>query len=148
MTRVYAEFLQPSEIEIESQSGEVLKFVISKFPAVDGREIVTQYPVTAAPKVGEYKSNEALMLRVMEYCAIVTENGPLVLSTKALINSHVQDYETLMKLEYAAMEYNCSFLRAGKLSNYLGLVGEKFNGLITEILTRYSEQSSGKSKRR
>lgn len=135
------EFLQPKEISITGQDGLERKFVISIFTATDGREIVTQYPITAAPKIGDYKTNEALMFKVLGYAAVVTESATLVLSTRALIDNHTGDYETLMRLEYALMEYNCSFLRAGKLSNYLELVGTKFQGLIMEMLTRYSQQS-------
>ena len=142
--RTFAEFLQPTQIAITAQDGTELQFFISKFPATVGRRIVTQYPITGAPRVGDYDANVLLMHMMLGFTAAVTDAGPVVLSTEALIDNHTRDYETLMRLEYAMMEYNCSFLRAGKLSNYLELVTGKFNGLITEILTRYSQQSSEK----
>jgi len=137
--------LEPKEIEVSLIGGGTKTFVISKFPAVAGREIVTQYPVTATPKVGDYRANEELMLKLLSYVAVpVNSSEPLRLSTQALIDNHVPDYEALMRLEFAMMEYNTSFFTNGKASNF-------FQGLLTKVqtsalqmLTQWSQQSSGK----
>ena len=48
-----SEFLEPKQIEVNGHS-----FIISKFPAVDGREIVSKYTSSNIPKVGEYAASE------------------------------------------------------------------------------------------
>lgn len=53
------------------------------------------------------------MLKLMAYVAIETPNGPVMLVTPELVNNHVPDFETLLKIEWAMMEYNCSFSGTG-----------------------------------
>ncbi|OCJ20023.1 hypothetical protein A6U95_15275 [Serratia sp. 14-2641] len=136
--------LEPIEKEIALPDGGSKTYILSKFPAIAGREIVTQYPTSGAPKVGDYKTNEALMLKLMAFVAVPTEAGQLQLTTKELVNNHVPDFETLLKLEWAMMEYNCSFFRNGAALGFLtGLTG-KLKQSITQTLTDLLQRSSGK----
>ena len=57
--------LEPKEIELPDQSGKLHKFIISKFSAFDGREICTQYPMSALPKLGDYKANEEILQKIV-----------------------------------------------------------------------------------
>ena len=110
--------IQPKEVQIDGKT-----FIISKFPAIGGREIISQYMPSAMPKIGDYRLNEELMLKLMCYVAIPRDNGavPLQLSTKDLVNNHVTSdfpYETCLKIEKAMMEYNCSFFQNGRISTF------------------------------
>lgn len=127
--------LQPQEKEIETGDGEKRTYIISKFPATDGREIVTQYPLSGLPKIGEYKTNETLMLKLMSFVGVPREGADaLVLSTKQLVNNHVPDFETLMRIEMAMMEYNCSFFRNGRLSTSLNdFVGKALKQIMSTL---------------
>jgi hypothetical protein len=129
--------LQPTEILIKTLDGDERTYVISKFPAVAGREILTQYPVTAMPRIGAYKENEALMLKMMAYVAVPTDDPdrPIVLKTRALVDNHVPDWETLARIELALINYNCSFFRDGRTSAFFAGLGTKAASRITEILT-------------
>lgn len=140
------DLLEPKEMEFTLQNGSVKTFILSKFPAIQGREIVTQYPLTAAPKIGDYKTNEALMLKVLGYVAVKVEPEPLRLSTMDLINNHVGDYETLLRIEYAMMEYNCSFFGNGALSGFLDSLGAQVSKLTSKMLTTLSQQLSENAK--
>ncbi|TQI79998.1 hypothetical protein FHU10_5151 [Serratia fonticola] len=136
--------LEPIEKDIPLPDGGSKTYILSKFPAIAGREIVTQYPTSAAPKMGDYKTNEALMLKMMAYVAVPTDSGQLQLTTKELVNNHVPDFETLLKLEWAMMEYNCSFFRNGAALGFLtGLTG-KLKQSVTQTLTDLLRPSSGK----
>ena len=137
--------LEPKEVVVD---GKV--YVISKFPAVAGRKIMTQYPISAIPKVGEYGTNEEMMYLIMTYVAVknVTNNTELQLVNKDLIDNHVPNWETLMKLEYLMMEYNCSFLANGKVSSFLESIAEKLPSWITKISTPLSEVLSPAEKPR
>lgn len=111
------DLLQPKEVEIVTQSGETRTYVISKPPAIAGRELATQYPTANMPKLGDYKVSEGLMLKLMGYVAVIRPDGTYQrLNNRALVDNHVPDWETLAKLEVAMIEYNVSFFARGGLS--------------------------------
>ena len=131
--------LEPKQIEIDGKS-----FIISKFPAVAGREIISQYPLTGLPKIGEYKSNEEIMFKLMNFVGVPIKdsNLPLLLTTKALIDNHVPSWESLAKLEWSMIEYNVSFLEQGRVSTFLENIAQNIPEWIIKILIQLSEQSS------
>lgn len=131
------ELIQPTELPLGDKV-----FLLGKFPATVGREMITQYPITAMPKTGDYKTNEALMLKLMCYVAVVTPNGPLHLTTKALVDNHIDNASDLLKIEWTMMERNFDFFGNGKASGFLAALGEKVQALILKTLTDFSQQSS------
>lgn len=136
------DLIQEKSIEIETGSGGTRTYLISKFPAIEGREIVSKYPISAMPgKLGDYEVNKETMFKLMSYVAVPQETGALRLTTPALINNHVPDWETLAKIEMASMEYNCSFFLNGKASTLLGVLAKKLPELISKILTDSLAQS-------
>ena len=118
-------------------NGEIRTYIISKFPAVAGREIIAKYPVSALPKIGDYAVSEETMLKLMVYVGVPKGEGtpPLMLTSRTLVDNHVPDWETLGKLEMLMMEYNCSFFSNGKASGFLKGLGAKALPKIIEILT-------------
>lgn len=134
--------LQPSEFAIKGKT-----YLLGKFPAITGREILTQYPLTALPKVGSYETNEALMLKIMGYVGVQIEGRdvPLMLTTAALVNNHVPDAETLMRLEWAMMAHNFESLKNGVASGFLEALAAKVQESIGSILTQFVASSSAKS---
>lgn len=137
--------IEPKEITIKTQKGEERTYTISKFPAVAGREIVAKYPISAMPKLGDYAVNEETMMKLMAYVAIKTDGGPLPLTTRALIDNHVPDWEVLARIEMNMMEYNCSFFGKGGASIFEGFA-KNVKSLATRILTDSSVQSFLKGK--
>ena len=105
------QLLEPKEIQVGDKM-----YTISKFPAIAGREIVSQYPVTGLPKIGEYEDNKQMMLKLMKYVSVKTGTGEHILSTEALINSHVDNWEDLAKIEARMMSITALFSRVGKLT--------------------------------
>lgn len=137
--------LQPKDVQIECHDGTSKAFTLSKFPAIAGREIITQYPLSALPKVGDYATNKAMMLKIMAFVSVPTDAGPLALSTESLVDNHVPDFECLMRLEMAMIEYNVSFFANGKASTFFGLIAEKAQALITKTSTDLQGQFSPKN---
>lgn len=134
--------IQPIEKEIDG-----VTYVLHKFPAVAGREIVAKYPLSGLPKLGDYKVNEETMLKLMAYVGVKQDNGNvLMLTTRALVDNHVQGWETLAKLEMGMLEYNCSFFGNGRASGFFDGIAQKLPQLITQILTDSLQQSLAKSK--
>lgn len=128
--------LYPKDVEIDGKT-----FVLSKFPAVAGREIIANYSLSALPKIGDYKVNDEMMHKLMAYVGVPNASGiPLQLTTTALIDNHTGGWETLAKIEVAMFEYNCSFFQQGKISTFLDTVAEKLPSMITKILTDSLQQ--------
>jgi hypothetical protein len=134
--------IEPKEEEID---GKV--YILSKFPAIAGREIIAKYPTSILPKIGDYQVSEEIMLKLMSYVAIpIKDSKPLQLSTKALVDNHVKDWETLLKIEALMMEYNCSFFRDGRISTFFQDVAQNIPAWISKTLIALSEQLSQKVK--
>lgn len=133
--------IEPKEITIDER-----QFILSKFPAVSGREILAKYPTSSLPKLGDYKVSEETMLKLMAYVAVPTGDSSIRLSTVALVNNHVGSWETLLKVEWAMLEYNCSFFQNGRISSFLNDSVQKAPAWISKILTALSEQSSRPEK--
>jgi len=141
--------IEPKEITIETQRGESRVYVLSKFPAIQGREIIAKYPLSAMPKLGDYQVNEETMLKLMAFVAVPQEGRePLRLTTRALVDNHVPDWETLARIEFAMMEYNVSFFGNGKGSTFLEAITQKAQAFLSKTLMDLSAQSSPKEKRR
>lgn len=134
--------LAPETIQLDGKN-----YTLTKFPATEGREIIMQYPSTALPKVGDYKQNHALMLKMMKYVGVEVEGreGLLMLTTEALVNNHVDKPETLIKLEWAMIQHNFDFFKDGRALGFLGSLLETIQSSISETLMGLLQQSSGKS---
>jgi hypothetical protein len=140
--------LEPKEVRIVTLKGDERVYIISKFPAVTGREIVCSYPISAIPKLNEYSANEAVMMKLMSFVGIprAPQAGipaePLLLNTRALIDNHVPDWETLVKIELEMMRYNTSFFQEGVVSTFCGNLIQKAMRSITPTLTPLLRQLS------
>lgn len=140
------ELIKPIEISLETMDGETRKYIISRIPAVEAREIVAQYTVGAIPKIGEYATNEAMMLKMMRFTAVSIDGKELRLENQSLINNHVPDWETLAKLEMEVIKYNTSFFQNGKGLTFLENIAQNASALISKTLTDFSEQLLQKGK--
>jgi len=138
--------LEPKRVTVKCMDGAEREYVISKFPALAGRKIITQYLPTAMPKVGEYGANEALLIEMMAFVAAITpDGGELRLTTRRLIDNHVPDYEALMRLEVAMMNYNSSVFQNVVRLISSGGIEARAAEWITRTLTLLSQQSSAKA---
>jgi hypothetical protein len=146
--------IKPKEVTVTGIDGETKTFVIHKFPATVGREIVAKYPVSALPKIGDYETNADTMYKMMAYVGISLDKASpeslTFLKTKALVDNHVTDFKMLAELELAILEYNTNFLKSGKASKLLGGLKTEVTELISKTLmdslARYSRQAGQRSK--
>lgn len=142
-----SDLLEPKEFKINDQKGKERKYILSKFPAVQGREIVSKYPLSAMPKLGDYAVNEETMIKLMSFVAVETSKGiQQRLSTIDLVNNHVPDWETLAKLELEMMQYNCSFFLRDKALTFLDVFLQMATQKVSEILTTSLQQSYRQEK--
>ncbi len=137
--------LEPKELEITTQSGAVKTFVLSKIPYMaGGREICTQFIPTALPKAGDYKLNEELSLKMFSFIAVRVDGRDIRLQTRELINNHVPDFQTGLRLEKEMLEYNFGFFDAEKIQKFQQAAGAKLIQFLTPILTQLQQLSSKK----
>lgn len=137
--------IDPEEVVIKNKKGDEKKFIISEIPAVQSREIIAQYPLSALPKLGDYQVNEKMFFKMMEYVDVLTEGGPIRLKTKELINNHC-DFVTAARLEGLMFQKNWGFFLLGTTSTFSDLIKEKGKQLLTAISTVSSAQSSQTEK--
>ncbi len=134
------DLIKPKEIIIADQEGAERTYVLSRLSATAGREMIVKYPTDLGSLVAkggaEYAQSEETMLKLMAAVAVVTSDGrQLRLSTKALVDNHVPDWETLVKLEKAQLEYNVSFFGSGLSSAFFASISQKVGPWITQTLT-------------
>ncbi len=147
MERIDRPLIKPEPFDLLDKDNKAKTFILSNFDAISGREIITQYPLTGMPKLGDYASNEKLMRRLMCFVAVVTNDGrELRLTTEALVLNHVDDTEMLMAIEMKMMEKNFSFFRDGRFLLSLDGIVQMFGKKILEILTQSSESLSQQEK--
>lgn len=139
--------LDPKEVEIDGK-----KFIISKFPAFAGREIIMSYPKTHLFATADVEQIKKTVMKLMSYVAIKTDDGRIIrLETEALIENHCNTEfptETLAKIEAKMLEYNFSFFQNGKALNFLERLEGFAKGKITEMLTTLSDNLLQKNKQR
>lgn len=135
--------IKPKDFSLEDMDGNSITVILSRFPATIGREISIKYPMANLPKLGDYKVSDETMEKLMAYVAIPMDNAePLPLKTRVLIDNHIPDAETLLKIEMAMLEYNFSFFRKGAISDFFNEFVQTTMAKIIGMLTPLSAQSS------
>lgn len=140
------DLLDPQDFTIKDGAGNERTYILSKFPAIAGREIIAKYPTSALPKLGDYAVSEETMLKLMKYVAINIEGRIMRFESRDFIDQHVPDWETLAKIEMAMMEKNCSFFRDGRVSAFLADAVQTVLASLSEILSKTSAVSSTQEK--
>lgn len=133
--------IDPKELIIDDKT-----YILSKFPAVAGREILAKYPLSGIPKLGDYTVNEETMLKLMTHVAVQVGDTTLRLTSRALVDNHVKSWEVLAKIEIAMLEYNCSFFQNGRVSRFFDDIAQKLPTWISKMLMGLSEQLSRAEK--
>jgi hypothetical protein len=110
------------------------EYIIHEMPCLASMEILTQAPIVAPST--DYKLKQDLMLKIMKFVAVDIEGREQKLVTAELVNNHVPDAETLLKLEKEVIQYSNDFLADGKISIYRGLIADFADKQITKILIR------------
>lgn len=132
--------IQPKEYYNEKAGGT---FILSKFPATVGREIMLKYPMYNAPLLFDFlKSDEAMML-VMRHVAKQLPDRQIILENKTLLDQHISPgLHHLLEVEWAELKYNFDFFESGSLSDIWKILREGLEGSAVRILTHFVDSSS------
>lgn len=139
------DLIKPRTIAVENKDGESKEFIISRLPATVAREVVAKYPTASLPKIGDYQTSEETMLLMMRYVAVVLEDREIRLTTKALVDNHVDDVVQLLRLEYQMLEENTGFFGSGGTSGFLDSLIRKVLRSIMPTLTPLLQQLSAQA---
>lgn len=130
--------IEPKEVEVDGS-----KYIISKIPAFQAREIMVKYVPTHLMNMNsDYEKVKEVILKLMNFVAVNVEGREIRLSTEALIDNHIKSWETLVKLEAQMIDYNTSFFKDGKGLTFLKRLENLATEKITEILTNLSDKLS------
>lgn len=124
------------------------EFVISKLPAVTGREILFKY--TAGGKNiltgGDYQVSENVMKKLLSYTGVYIDGRLIELKSEELINNHVKSAITLLKLEKEMMSYNFDFFTPEKISTFFQKFSQLADKESMKILTALWERLLNKEE--
>ena len=144
--------LEPKIVTIKDGSGNEAEYVIFKFPAVHGQEIIESLAPSAIanlfPKLANRANNKQIRQELISYAAVRREGVDIHLINETLVNQHVKDWEALTKLQYAIVQYNSSFLQKGQISNFYRDCALIHIPRIFKTLMDLLEQSSQTIKQR
>ena len=126
--------IKPKEITVIDSDRQQHTFIISRLPATIGREILAKYPLSNAPKIGDYEVSKEAMLKMMAYVAVEKEGQEIYLKTSTLIDNHAPDGEALIRLELEMLKYNTSFFGNGGSQNFLQYLLGKLSGSLPSII--------------
>lgn len=147
-----AELLNPKPVTVADRNGGEHHYIIGQFPAITGREVAAKYPTSIAAlakqwEENQYGENEKIMLKALSFVDRVLEDGNTVrLSTAALVDNHVPDAETLLRLERALLDHNFSFFEKFNRSISSGGIVQNMIKLVTSTLISSLQQSSRQGK--
>lgn len=139
--------LKTKDAVFTDQDGVDHTYILSKFPAVEGREILCQWPITSLPKVGDYHANQDVMYKLMSYVGVPQKDkDPLRLTTKELINNHAPDAMVLMAIESHMFKYNFGFFLEEKALTFFERLMQMVDSKISSMLTASLQPSSPTEK--
>lgn len=136
------DLIKPRSVMVANRDGVEKEFIVSRLPATVAREVIAKYPLSNIPKLGDYATSEEVMKLLMGYVAVVIDGREQRLSTKALIDNHVDDGIQLLKLEVEMIEENTGFFGRGGQRGFLDCLLEKLLQSAMPMLTRFLEPSS------
>ena len=106
--------IKPLDLTITDLDGIERAYRLGRFPAVAGLEIIAKVPSNVATLSKQLPHLRELVLQMCKYVAVdvPTDDGgthEVILSTQALIDNHVPDGQTLLRLMFELMRHNTSF---------------------------------------
>jgi len=133
--------LEPKEVDINGH-----KFIISKMPCTVAQSVLFNIPTGLIPVISEFKRTEEQAFKMLAYCERVYTDGranvPLI--SKQIIDNHVPDFDTLIKLEYECLNYNFDFFTRERvltlLNQALSHAESRVSGILTDFLGKLSVQ--------
>lgn len=134
------DLIEEKEFELACQDGKKRTYIISKFPATVGREILAKYSGSALPKIGEYDVNHEMMTKLMSYVSAKTSDGKLVrLVNSDYIDNHVKSTIDLFNIEDQMFYYNYGFFLKEKVLNF-------FDAILEMVRVKLQEMSMASSR--
>ncbi len=138
-----AGLLDPTPFTTVDGSGVSWNFILSKFPSMQGLEIMAEIPMTGIMQLNPKAITKDAALKMLPFVAVELPNGIIQrLESAALIDNHTGDWEAVVKIMVAMAGKNCSFFRDGRISDFLNDFALKSLPKILKTWTELLGQSS------
>lgn len=134
--------LNPKTVTVTDKHGTEYKFTISEPPATVAREILLKYPLANTLKLQDFDTSQETMLKLMRYVARETDQGPVMLSTQALVDNHVPDALVLFKLEALMLDHMSGFFALVRNPDFLAGLIAKIPPSLMQTATRFLQSLS------
>ena len=110
--------LEPKDVTLTDLNGEERYYRVGKVPyAAGGRRLAVE--AIAKLKKLEYIDDPELARVIFSHIAAIADDGAeIILKTDALVNNHVPDIPTGLRLEMELVEHNTGFSIAGKVREF------------------------------
>lgn len=139
--------IKPKEITITDMDGVAKTYTITRFTTTDGIDILLKLPMSAMPVIGDFEKLKGVRDDIFKFVFVDVNGNKIALSTKALIDNHVNDAGVAIKIIKEILVYNYSFFQNGTLSILFAKWAENIPVLAQKILIPLFMQSSQKNKR-
>ena len=140
-----SKLLKEKEIKVMDLDDNEITFFISRFPIMDGLQIVKNLMPSAKDLWGA-DNGVALqeVLHILRFVDVVKDGERIRLETESIIqNSLPPDAELVFKVAFLAYEYNTNFFKTenlyrtlNKIRGFLGLSNTKISTLLSDLLSQ------------
>lgn len=133
----------PTSFSATDGEGESRDFILSKYPSMQGLEIMAELPLSSIAKFGAAAITKEIATKTMAFVAIELPGGIIQrLDSEILINNHTGDWEAVCKIVIAMAKKNCSFFRNGRILDFLNDFALNSIPKVIKMWTALSAQSS------
>lgn len=132
-----SKLLKPKVIELVDIDNKPYHYKIHRLPAYEMKQVMALHIPSLVPKVGDYEVHEKMTDILMRYVTVKIGDREEALYNRVMVDAQVPDWEVLIKLESAVLEYNTSFFETGK-----GSIGFAISKLISTWLDSQTSMDS------
>ena len=110
--------IEPKEVTVTDISGNERRYLVGKVPYMAGGRRLAVEAIAKLKKL-EYIDDQEIAKIIFSNIAAFGEDGSeIILKTDALVNNHVPDIPTGLRLEIELVEHNTGFSLAGKVREF------------------------------
>jgi hypothetical protein len=151
------DLIKPKQVTITDLDGEIHDFMIGRFPTIRGALLLKRLIPTGKDIFNGDDGNFLEHLKdVLYYASKINSDGDEIpLLTGAVIDNHVPDSETAIKLALLVLNHNTNFMSPenqlairNRIVQALGLSSTKISTVLADLLSQMAEQLTENSQPR
>ena len=147
--------LEPKEITITDINGTERRYLVGKVPYMAGGRRLAVEAIAKLKKLEYIDDPELAKIIFSNVASFGNDGSEIILKSDALINNHVPDIPTGLRIELELVEHNTGFSLAGKLREFrpqwertiqaLGTITQTLSQLASSMQESAPGTNSGQS---